>query len=173
MYSVLCAVALLLWPVSPGAHAQTPRQNRQQQMLLPQSAGRGQAARDSSGGSGAEGVQEADRREAGTLLSAVEEGLGAGDISRIARHLASSVSLNLRDAESGTFSGNQAYYVLESYLKGRRLVGLTLSPVLEGESPYGTGPAMLHARGGRDEVQVFVALRRFGGRFVITQITIH
>jgi hypothetical protein len=103
----------------------------------------------------------------------VEEGLSGNDVTRFSRYLASTTSLNLRDGESGAFSANQAYYVLQNYLRSRRIVGLTLSAATEGTAPYGTGSAALHLRGGREEVQVFVALKRDGDRLTITQITIH
>lgn len=169
---LLLLAALLHVLPEPGA-GQPARQGRGHQLLLPQGSGRTASPADTAGRVREAAPPAASALEARTLLDAVEEGLAAGDIARFSRSLASTMSLNLRGAESGTFSANQAHYVLQNYLRSRRLVGLSLTAMPEGESPYGSGTAALHGRGEREEVQVFVALRRAGDRLVITQITIH
>lgn len=165
-------IAALIPVVAGSLDAQSVRQGRGRQMLQPQGTGRMLLPADSTSRI-REGAPQAARTDAHTLLAAVEEGLADADVSRFSLSFASTTSLNLSGGESGTFSANQAHYVLQNYLRSRRLVGLSLAVSPEGDAPYGSGTATLHGRGGRGEVRVFVALRRAGDRLVITQITIH
>jgi hypothetical protein len=88
--------------------------------------------------------------------------------------MASQVYVNLRGGESGYYSANQAHYVLENYLKSRKLVNLKFSTIGESEArPYATGSAVTVQRGIREIAQVYVSLGRSGDRWFITQINIY
>lgn len=88
--------------------------------------------------------------------------------------MASQVYVNLRGGESGYYSANQAHYVLENYLKSRKLVNLKFSTIGESEArPYATGSAVSVQRGIREIAQVYVSLGRSGDRWYITQINIY
>lgn len=108
------------------------------------------------------------------VFDRVRDGLASGNFSLFAPHMASQVMMNLRGGESGTYSANQAYYVLENYFRARRILHLEFTTVGESDTnPYATGSAGLNIRGSRELVQVYVSLSRTGDRWVITQINIY
>ena len=84
------------------------------------------------------------------------------------------VQVNLRGGENGYFSSHQAYYLLDTYLRSRRLANLSFTTIGESDvNPYATGGANLLYRGNKDYVQVYVALSLTGGRWVISRINIY
>lgn len=120
-------------------------------------------------GMGQEGVQNR-----ADIFVAVQEGLQSNDVSLFSRHFGSQVVLNLRAGEAGSYSSNQAFYVLENYLRTRRVVSFEFTTTGESAaSRYATGGATLSSKGGREFVQVYVSLSRTGGRWVISQINIY
>jgi hypothetical protein len=112
--------------------------------------------------------------EARRVFNVVEDGLSDGSIGRFSPHFGSQVSVSLRGGESGSYSANQAYYVLENYIRNRKLVDFEFESVSEfGANPYATGIAGFASRSGKESAQVYVALARAGSRWVITQINIY
>ncbi|MBI4536042.1 MAG: DUF4783 domain-containing protein [Ignavibacteriae bacterium] len=108
------------------------------------------------------------------IFEGVQQGLSSGNIGVFAEHFASQVFVNLRDGESGYYSANQAYYVLENYFRSRRVMSFDFTTIGESESnPYATGSAGLSFKGTREIAQVYVSLSRAGDRWVITQINIY
>lgn len=108
------------------------------------------------------------------IFTKVQNGLSSGDIRSFADHMAPQVYVNLRGGESGYYSANQAYYVLESYLKSRKLVNLSFSTIGESDArPFATGSAGFVSRGIRELAQVYVSLTQSGDRWTITQINIY
>ena len=88
--------------------------------------------------------------------------------------MGSQVYVNLRGGESGYYSANQAYYLLENYFKTRRLVNFNFTTIGESDSnPYATGSAGFNEKGSRERAQVYVSLSLAGNRWVITQINIY
>ncbi len=120
-------------------------------------------------------LQHADPREQSrTVFETVRQGLEKGTIESFANLLAPQVQMNLRGGESGYFSGHQAFYLLESYFRTRRLLNLRFSTVGDSDtSPFATGGAEISIRGSREFVQVYVALSRAGERWVITRLNIY
>jgi hypothetical protein len=114
------------------------------------------------------------REECQRIFSNVQQGLSSGAVGGFSEHMAQQVYVNLRGGESGYYSANQAHYVLEKYLKSRKLVNLKFSTIGESESrPYATGSAVSVQRGVREIAQVYVSLGRSGDRWIITQINIY
>jgi hypothetical protein len=114
------------------------------------------------------------REEYHRIFSNVQQGLTSGSVRGFSEHMASQVYVNLRGGESGYYSANQAHYVLENYLKSRKLVNLTFSTIGESEArPYATGSAVSVQRGVREIAQVYVSLGRSGDKWFITQINIY
>lgn len=118
--------------------------------------------------------QVAEQREVRDLFDNVKEGLVSGNLGLFSQSFGSQVQLNLSGGESGTFSGNQAYYVIEKYLRSRKVVHLEFSTYGESSSnPYATGTMAMNTRGSRELAQVYVSVSRAGERWVITQINIY
>ena len=108
------------------------------------------------------------------IFDDVQAAISSGNVSLLARHFAPQVDVSLRGGESGTFSANQAFYILEDFFRSRRFGRLKFSTVGEVDSnPYATGSADLLYKGNRDLVQVYVALTNAGEKRVITQLNIY
>jgi hypothetical protein len=110
----------------------------------------------------------------GSVFQLVESALEAGNIGALSQHLGTQVFLNLRGGESGYYSANQAYYVLENYFKNRKLVQIDLTTMSESEAtPYATGRAAFNVKGSREHAQIYLSLTMVGGRWVVTQINVY
>jgi hypothetical protein len=108
------------------------------------------------------------------IFESVQQGLVLGNIGEFSQHLGSHVLVNLRRGENGYYSASQAYYVLENYLKTRKLLTFSFTTVGESDSnPYATGSAALNVKGTREFFQVYVSLSWAGDRWVISQINIY
>ncbi len=101
-----------------------------------------------------------------------EGALLAGDVDFFASHFSTSVILNLRDAENGSFSANQAFYVFRNYLRNRKIVHLDLAQGGGNRSnPYASGVAGVNVQGARESMNVYIEARKTGNGWVIVQIT--
>lgn len=108
------------------------------------------------------------------MFETVRHGLETGAIDSLAGLLAAQVQINLRGGESGYFSDHQAFYLLESYFRTRRLLNLRFSTIGDSDtSPFATGGAEISVKGSREYVQVYVALSRAGDRWVITRLNVY
>ncbi len=108
------------------------------------------------------------------VFSEIERGLSAGNVNGFSGVFAPEVQVNLRGGENGYFSSHQAYYLLDTYLRSRRLANLAFTTFGESDAnPYATGGANLLYRGSKDYVQVYVALSLSGDRWVISRINIY
>ena len=108
------------------------------------------------------------------VFTSVQEGISSGSVGPFSQHMAQQVYVNLRGGESGYYSANEAYYLLENYFKSRRPVKFNFSTVGESESnPYATGSVGFNLKGSRVYAQVYVSLSFVGNRWVISQINIY
>lgn len=119
-----------------------------------------------------------DRQDEGGAVSAlfddVQSGIVAGDVKKFSMHLARQVFINLRGMESGYFSRNQAFYILDSYLSARRVVSFTFSTMNDSEPvPYATGGGIFMRRGKREIFQVYTSLSKQDGQWVVTQLNVY
>jgi len=104
----------------------------------------------------------------------VRSGLNNGSVGSFSDMLGPRVSIDLRGGESGYFSSNQAYYVLERYMQANRISDLTFSTMEESAGvPFATGRTTIVKKGMKENAQVYVSLTQVGGRWVISQIKIY
>jgi len=145
---------------------------------------RGSGRQDSDTRSAQEGLQRVNPPRQGEerhsqqnykgIFSSVQQGLSVGNITSFSQHFGPQVSVNLRGGESGSYSANQAYYVLENYLRTRKVLYVDFTTLGESESnPYATGSAGFSVKGNRELLQVYVSLSYLEDRWVITQINIY
>lgn len=117
---------------------------------------------------------QAPLKETRVVFTDVQRGIASGNISAFSAHLHSQVHITLRGGESGLYSANQAYYLLQNYFRERRPVSFVFTTYGDTDStPYATGSAAFNARGSRQHVQIYVALAASGERWVITHINIY
>ena len=108
------------------------------------------------------------------IFGDVQEGISAGNVSRFSPHFHDQVHISLRGGESGVFSANQAYYLLQNYLRNRRVARFTFTTYGESDAtPYATGGVSVMVHGAREYAQVYVALVRAGNRWAITHVNIY
>jgi len=107
------------------------------------------------------------------IFGEIQAGLRSGDVTAFSRFLAKQVYLNLYDIESGFFSDNQALYILKDYFKSRRILSFRFSTISEVEgTPFATGGGTYLHRGNPEILQVYVAMKKSGDRWVITQFSV-
>jgi hypothetical protein len=104
----------------------------------------------------------------------VQRGILQGNVAIFSPHLHAQVRVTLHGGETGLYSANQAYYLLENFFRERAPVSFKFTTFGESDNtPYGTGSASFTFQGVRQHVQVYVALAPQGGRWVITHINIY
>lgn len=118
-------------------------------------------------------VQERNTPATAPIFREIQAGLRSGDVGSFSRYLAKQVYLNLSDVESGFFSDNQASYILKDYFKARRIVSFKFSTISEVEgTPFATGGGTYLRRGNSEILQVYVAMKKSGDRWVIAQFSV-
>jgi hypothetical protein len=139
-------------------------------MLRPQGAAGQERFLDVSPGRG-EGARRPPYED---IFVSAREGILSGDVARFGNHLAPQVYMSLRDEESGYFSSNQAYSILDHFLSSRRFLDLQFtSRGGPPDGPYATGGAGYVLRGSRETAQVYIALSAAGDHWVISRISIY
>ena len=124
-----------------------------------------------------------------SIFDDIQRGIGRGDPGLFLRHFARQVSIYVRGGESGYYSANQAYYILKSFFDSRRILGFRFSTVFDpgehapkpGEAltdepesaPYATGGGTFLMKGGREPFQVYVAISKIDGRWLVTQFNVY
>lgn len=104
----------------------------------------------------------------------VQRGIAQGNVAVFSPRFHSQVRVTLHGGETGIYSANQAYYLLENFFRERSALSFKFTTFGESEStPYGTGSAAFTFQGVRQHAQVYVALASQGGRWVITHINIY
>jgi hypothetical protein len=108
------------------------------------------------------------------VFTAVEQGLAAGKVDRVAEHLDTRVYMQLRGSDGGYHSSTQAYAILSAFLKAHKPVSVVFSTCGETDgAPYATGVAAFVAHGVRENLQIYVALHLAGNRWVITHLNVY
>ena len=114
------------------------------------------------------------KNESSKVFSDIQKGIANKDVESIARYFSSQTYLSLSNGISGYYSSNQAYYVLEDFFKVYRVTAFRFDNIQPGSNnPYATGEYQFNYRGKRDLAQVYIALKKTGKNWKITQITIN
>jgi hypothetical protein len=117
---------------------------------------------------------QAGKMEIREVFDDVQRGISQANVAIFSPHFHSQVRVTLHGGETGLYSANQAYYLLQNFLRDRKPVSFAFTTYGESEStPYGTGNAAFTFRGVRQHAQMYVALASEGGRWVITHINIY
>jgi hypothetical protein len=108
------------------------------------------------------------------IFNDIEAGINTSNVSQFAKFLDSQTYFSLSNGISGYYSANQAYYVLEDYLKLYKIISFRLKNVKAGsDNPYATGEYYYELKGKKDTAQVYISLKFTGNSWKITQITIN
>ena len=96
------------------------------------------------------------------------------DINTIVGHLSSQTYFNLPNGISGYYSSNQAYFVLEDFLKTYRATSFNFDEInSKNNAPFATGTYEYDFKGNRNSARIYLQLRNTGKNWIITQITIN
>jgi len=108
------------------------------------------------------------------IFRSVEKGFLEGNVGTFSKYFASQVFVNLPGGDGGSYSANQAYYILQNYFGGRRPQSFHFSTYGELENiPYATGPGRFFTKNSVETVQVYVALSLISNQWVVSQINIY
>jgi hypothetical protein len=114
------------------------------------------------------------KKDPPSVFADCQRGIATGNVSVFSGHFHTQVHVTLKGGESGLFSANQAYYLLQNYFRDRKPVSFSFSTYGDSESsPYATGSAAFNLRGTREHAQIYVALAANGDRWVITHINVY
>jgi hypothetical protein len=107
------------------------------------------------------------------LLDDFEKGISDTKTSDISPYLASQVYLSFINGISGYYSSNQAYYVIEKFLKEYKVISFIFNKFkLNTTTPFAIGTYYYEHKGNRSEAKVFVTLKFTSKSWQITQISI-
>ena len=117
---------------------------------------------------------QAGKMEIREVFDDVQQGISQANVAIFSPHLQGQVRLTFHGGETGLYSANQAYYLIQNYLRDRKPVSFAFTTYGESDNtPYATGNAAFTIRGVRQHAQVYVALAPEGGRWVITLLNIY
>lgn len=108
------------------------------------------------------------------LFPNLESAIREGDINAISTYLGSQTYFSLSNGVNGYYSNNQAYYILEDFFKIYKVTSFRFTQVNKDKnSPYATGIYNYDNKGKRNSAQVYIALKKVGTNWKITQFTIN
>jgi len=104
----------------------------------------------------------------------IQDAIVNKDISTLVNHLSPQTYFNLPNGISGYYSSNQAYFVLEDFLKTYRVTSFNFDEInTENNTPFATGNYDYDFKGNRKSARIYMQLRNTGKNWRITQITIN
>ena len=107
------------------------------------------------------------------ILDDIENGISDSKTSAISPYLGSQVYLSFINGISGYYSSNQAYYVIEKFLKEYKVISFRFNKLkLNTTAPFAIGTYYYEHNGNRSEAKVFVTLKFTSKSWQITQISI-
>ena len=111
-------------------------------------------------------------RDSQKIFEQIQDAISTRDITTISKHLRSQTYLNLPNGISGYYSANQAYFVLEDFLKKYRVMSFKFEEINTNTiNPYATGIYNYEINGRRKSVHLYIQLRESSNNWSITQIT--
>lgn len=108
------------------------------------------------------------------IFAAIQSGILSGNAEAFSRYFGKQVSVSLRGRESGYFSSNQAFYIIQDYIGARHTVSFRFTTVDDHEpSVYATGGGTFLRRGMKEIFQVYVALSKDDNGWTISQLNVY
>lgn len=108
------------------------------------------------------------------VVKKIQDAIVNKDISTLVDHLSPQTYFNLPNGISGYYSSNQAYFVLEDFLKTYRVTSFNFDEInTKNNTPFATGSYEYDFKGNRNSAHIYLQLRNSGKNWRITQITIN
>ena len=107
------------------------------------------------------------------ILDDIEKGISDTKTSRISPYLSSQIYLSFLNGISGYYSSNQAYYVIEKFLKEYKVISFRFNKsILNTTAPFAIGTYYYEYKGNRSEAKAFVTPKFPTTSWQMTQLSI-
>ncbi|MCC6549059.1 MAG: DUF4783 domain-containing protein [Ignavibacteriaceae bacterium] len=106
------------------------------------------------------------------IFTSISRGLATGNVSAFSKYITGQTYLSLSSTASGYYSPNQAFYILQDFLKALNPSSFRFSIIEPGGSPYATGVLQFETKNRKSSAQVYISLNKAGNNWYISQLTI-
>ncbi|MGE5497631.1 MAG: DUF4783 domain-containing protein [Syntrophothermus sp.] len=108
------------------------------------------------------------------IFLSIEEGIAMQEIDKFSKYFDSQTYLSLSNGISGYYSANQVFYILQDFFRIYQPVNFRFLSVSDkSETPYASGYYRYESKGLRGTSQIYIALKKTGSNWKISQITIN
>lgn len=108
------------------------------------------------------------------IFKLIEQGIKNSNISFFSGFFGKQIYLSLKDGESGVFSANQAYYVLQKYLSNRKIVSFHFTSFGYAEQiPFAVGNLVFKYKSSHVFTNVYISLTYVDEQWVIDKINFY
>ncbi|GMU96379.1 MAG: hypothetical protein AMXMBFR50_18950 [Ignavibacterium album] len=104
----------------------------------------------------------------------IESSIRDGNVTKLSKYLGVQTYFSLSNGVNGYYSPNQAFYILEEYFNLYKVTAFKFNQISKDKSnPYATGSFSFDNKGKRSTAKVYIALKKIGDKWNITQLTIN
>ena len=108
------------------------------------------------------------------IFKEIESGVKEGNVERISKYFGQQTYFSFSNGTNGYYSSNQAFYVLEDFLKLYRVTSFKLDHIKsDNNHSYATGKYNYDNKGQRSSAKVYISIKKIGTNWIITQFTIN
>jgi Domain of unknown function (DUF4783) len=108
------------------------------------------------------------------IFREIESGVKEGNVERISKYFGQQTYFSFSNGTNGYYSSNQAFYVLEDFLKLYRVTSFKLDHIKsDNNHSYATGKYNYDNKGQRSSAKVYISIKKIGTNWIITQFTIN
>lgn len=108
------------------------------------------------------------------VINEIEESIKNSDVLKLAKYINSQTYFSLLGNLNGYYTTNQAFYILEDFLKTHKIQSFKFNQVnSDANNPYATGTLYYENKGRRNKSQVYISLKRIGENWIISQLSIN
>ena len=108
------------------------------------------------------------------IFKEIESGVKEGNVERISKYFGQQTYFSFSNGTNGYYSSNQAFYVLEDFLKLYRVTSFKLDNIKsDNNHSYATGKYNYDNKGQRSSAKVYISIKKIGTNWIITQFTIN
>lgn len=106
------------------------------------------------------------------IFTSISRGLATGNVAAFSKYITGQTYLSLSSTASGYYSPNQAFYILQDFLKSLNPSSFRFSILEPDGSPYATGVLQFETKNRKSSAQVYISLNKAGNNWYISQLTI-
>ncbi|MER3525078.1 MAG: hypothetical protein C4326_13770 [Ignavibacteria bacterium] len=108
------------------------------------------------------------------VFDEIQHGFETGNISSFSSRFAQQLRIDLKGEGNRYCSANQAFYILENFLKTRKVLSFEFTNVgANDDVPFASGVVVFSQKGAKETSHIYVSLMPFGKGWVIAEITLY